>query len=156
MTIEEYIEELVQLYTEKFLPRINDESPKMVKTYHDMFGKSKHLVFTDKYLVTVQFVSGPCYMKILQQVEERREEKDWEAVNSCIFQKERSWILEVFDGWYCSDFWKLLEAYACGDLETVERCLPEGLELREYGYDFEVVGCNLMRAMHYKDEQMSL
>lgn len=153
MNKEEILEEMVETYEKHYAPRITNEPPKVVKR-QCVFGESEELVLSDKYSITAQFVANGSDGELLQQAEENRDKKDWEAVNNCIFQKERGWILNIFDGWYSDDFLELLEAYACGDIETVEQTLPKELELCEYGYDFHVVGCNLMRAIHYKDMKM--
>lgn len=154
MSKEEVIKELEEAYAKHYVPRMTNEPPRMVKR-ECVFGETEVLILSDKYSVTAQFV-GNCslQLELLDQAEESMVEKDWEAVNDCIFQKGRAWLLSIFDGWYGDDFLQLLEAYACGDMETIEQTLPEGLELCEYGYDFDIVGSNLMRAIHYKDKEI--
>lgn len=156
MSKEDFLKKQVECYTKFYAPCITNEPPKKIKK-QSAFGEIEETVLSDKYSVTLHFIQRTSIgadIEFLEQIEESRREKDFESVNNCIFQKERTHILNIYDGWYSDEFLSLLEAYACGDGETVEQTLPKELELCEYGYDFYVAGCNITRAMHYRDEDL--
>jgi len=80
--------------------------------------------------------------------------QDWQKCNNLIFQQMRYRLLPGCSGGYdhCQHALHILEAFACGDNETMERILPSELGLTKNGYPFYIVMSNLLRAMWYKDE----
>ncbi|MCL1700647.1 hypothetical protein [Lysinibacillus sp. Bpr_S20] len=80
--------------------------------------------------------------------------QDWQKLNNLIFQEMRYQLLPGCSGGYdhCNNTLHILEAFACGDNETMERILPSELGLTKNGYPFYVVMSNLLRAMWYRDE----
>ncbi|MGE7675108.1 hypothetical protein ACQKMV_16250 [Lysinibacillus sp. NPDC094403] len=79
---------------------------------------------------------------------------DWQKWNNLIFQQMRYQLLPGCDGGYdhCQNTLHILEAFACGDNETMERILPSELGLTKNGYPFYIVMSNLLRAIWYRDE----
>ena len=86
------------------------------------------------------------------------QEKDWQSVNDYLFQEMRYWFIPrsqddiSYD--HCSYFMHVLEAYACGDEQILENAYPYELGLTTYGYNFYVVGSNLVIAKYYHDEAL--
>lgn len=80
--------------------------------------------------------------------------QDWQKWNNLIFQQMRYNLLPGCNGGYdhCQNFLYILEAFACGDNETMERILPSELGVTKNGYPFFVVMSNLLMAMWYRDE----
>ena len=80
--------------------------------------------------------------------------QDWQKWNNVIFQQMRYKLLPGCSGGYdhCQNFLHILEAFACGDNETMERILPSNLGLTKNGYPFYIVMSNLLSAMWYRDE----
>ncbi|WP_060209940.1 hypothetical protein [Sporosarcina koreensis] len=82
--------------------------------------------------------------------------QDWQKWNDLIFQQMRHNLLPGSSGGYdhCRNFLHILEAFACGDYETMERILSSELGLTKNGYPFYVVMSNLLIAMWYQDETL--
>ncbi|MGE7687666.1 hypothetical protein ACQKMI_00485 [Lysinibacillus sp. NPDC097214] len=80
--------------------------------------------------------------------------QDWQKWNNLIFQQMRYQLLPGCGGGYdhSQNTLHILEAFACGDNETMERILPSELGLTKNGYPFYIVMSNLLRAMWYRDE----
>lgn len=82
--------------------------------------------------------------------------QDWQKWNDLIFQKMRYNLLPGCVGGrdHSTNLIHILEAFACGDDETMERVLPHDLGLTKNGYPFYVVMSNLLMAIWYKDEKL--
>lgn len=83
-------------------------------------------------------------------------QEDWQKLNDLIFQQMRYRLLPGSSGGYdhCRNILHILEAFACGDNEVMERILPRELGLTKNGYPFYIVISNLLMAMWYKDETL--
>ncbi len=80
----------------------------------------------------------------------------WQKWNDLIFQQMRDNLLPGCAGGrdHSTNLLHILEAFACGDNETIERILPHELGLTKNGYPFYVVMSNLLMAIWYKDEKL--
>ncbi len=84
------------------------------------------------------------------------EAKDWQGLNNLIFQTNRHDLLPSVSSGYdhCFLFLNLLNAFACGDVDSIERMFPFELGLTSNGYPFYLAAGNLFIALWYRKNGM--
>lgn len=145
MDKEAYFQKVRKEYQEFILDKIKANP----EHFGDLETRAAELMGGNLFLLPYEFKEG--FYDAVQ-------EKDWQSVNDFIYQDMRFWLIPMkncFGGYdHCSYFIHMLKAYACGGEQILENVYPYELGLSTYGYNFYVVGSNLVIAKLYHDEEL--
>ena len=133
--------EALKIFQEKLIPRSRQKSSK------NQFAGLENAVIQWGWLDTYEIVP--------RWEQDLIEQELWENLNNLIYQKMREESLPSVNHMLGYDhagrFWQILQAYACGDLVSVPRMLPEEIGVAKGHYPCFRVAINLIISEIYCD-----
>ncbi len=133
--------EALKIFQERLIPRSRQKSSK------NQFAGLENAVIQWGWLDTYEIVP--------RWEQDLIEQELWENLNNLIYQKMREESLPSVNHMLGYDhagrFWQILQAYACGDLVSVPRMLPEEIGVAKGHYPCFRVAINLIISEIYCD-----
>lgn len=125
--IEEYIQAQQDLYKEISLDE-HDDAYKKIKFY-------------------LYFIDNPYTLGLYESFKT----KNLKLLNDVLYQSVRQRILDITEDGYdhSGEFWEVLDAMACNDVEALEACFPKELGLCNNGYPAFVIASNMLIKLWY-------
>lgn len=136
---------LVYTYTD-----MDDYLNQQLETYHWLEEKAKEEDRENNIFIYLTLIQNP-YLLGLAIAFQRQ---DYELLNNAIYHDSKHSLLKLPGGGYdhSGDFWSVIDAMACNNIEALEACLPVELGLGKNGYPAFVVANNLLMALWYNNE----
>ena len=126
-SVDEYLQAQRDIYEEILLEK-HDDLEKKIKF---------HLYFIDNPYTLGLYIS--------------LKNENWNILNDTLYQSSRQKLLDITEDGYdhSGEFWEVMDAMACNDIEALEACFPKNIGLCNNGYPAFVIASNMLIKLWY-------
>lgn len=126
-SVDEYLQAQKDIYEEILLEK-HDDLEKKIKF---------HLYFIDNPYTLGLYIS--------------LKNENWKLLNDTLYQSSRQKLLDITEDGYdhSGEFWEVMDAMACNDIEALEACFPQNIGLCNNGYPAFVIASNMLIKLWY-------
>lgn len=127
-SVDEYLQAQMDIYEEILLEKCDDLEKKI----------KLHLYFIDNPYTLGLYIS--------------LKNENWKLLNDALYQSAKQRLLDITEDGYdhSGEFWEVMDAMACNDVEALEACFPRDIGLCNNGYPTFVVASNMLIKLWYR------
>lgn len=135
-SVDEYLQAQMDIYEEILLEKCDDLEKKI----------KLHLYFIDNPYTLGLYIS--------------LKNENWKLLNDALYQSAKQRLLDITEDGYdhSGEFWEVMDAMACNDVEALEACFPSDIGSCNNGYPTFVVASNMLIKLWYstfeKDDEV--
>ena len=124
-----------------------DEYLQVQKDIYEEILLEKHDDLEKKIKFHLYFIDNPYTLGLYISLKN----ENWNILNDTLYQSSRQKLLDITEDGYdhSGEFWEVMDAMACNDIEALEACFPKNIGLCNNGYPAFVIASNMLIKLWY-------